>query len=71
MNNFFFSYNSGFSKTNICACIGPSLKNFEETYSTVLFASRAMTIRIDPKLNEEIFIKVIFLKENAQFKKLD
>ncbi len=50
--------NSGFSKTNICACIGPSLKNFEETYSTVLFASRAMTIRIDPKLNEEIYIKV-------------
>ena len=35
---------SGNCKTTICACVSPSLVHYEETYSTLLFASRAMSV---------------------------
>jgi S-methylmethionine-dependent homocysteine/selenocysteine methylase len=44
----------GNSKTTICACIGPSLDNYEESYSTLLFATRAMSVRTYVRLNERI-----------------
>lgn len=49
----------GNSKTTICACIGPSLENYEETYSTLLFATRAMSVRTFVKMNEKIEYKYI------------
>ncbi len=39
-------------KTTICACISPSLFHYEETYSTLLFASRAMSVRTNVIINE-------------------
>lgn len=44
----------GNSKTTICACIGPSLENYDESYSTLLFATRAMSVRNYVKLNERV-----------------
>jgi hypothetical protein len=49
----------GNSKTTICACVGPSLENYEETYSTLLFATRAMSVRTFVKMNEKIEYKII------------
>jgi hypothetical protein len=49
---------SGNCKTTICACISPSLVHYEETYSTLLFASRAMSVRTHAKINEQIDIKI-------------
>jgi len=48
----------GNSKTGMCACIAPTLANYDETFSTLLFASRAMTIKTQPKINEDILFKV-------------
>lgn len=42
----------GNSKTCIYACVGPSLLNFDETYSTLHFATRAMRVRTYVRLNE-------------------
>mmetsp|Transcript_7201 Transcript_7201/g.13218 ORF Transcript_7201/g.13218 Transcript_7201/m.13218 type:complete len:498 (-) Transcript_7201:142-1635(-) len=42
----------GNSKTSIYACVGPSLLNFDETYSTLHFATRAMRVRTYVRLNE-------------------
>jgi len=36
----------GNSKICILACISPSFLSYDETYSTLLFASRAMAIRV-------------------------
>jgi len=36
--------------------------NYDETFSTLLFASRAMTVRVNPQINEEIFLKVKILR---------
>jgi hypothetical protein len=47
----------GNSKTCICACISPSASNYDETYSTLLFAQRAMAVRINAKRNESVFVK--------------
>ena len=49
----------GNSKTTICACIGPSLDNYEESYSTLLFATRAMSVRTYVKMNERIEINLV------------
>jgi Kinesin motor domain len=54
----------GNSKTTICACVGPSLENYEETYSTLLFATRAMSVRTFVKMNEKIEIK--YLDDNGR-----
>jgi hypothetical protein len=54
----------GNSKTTICACVGPSLDNYEETYSTLLFATRAMSVRTFVKMNEKIEIK--YLDDNGR-----
>jgi kinesin family member 5 len=48
----------GNSKTCMYACIGPALLNYDETYSTLLFATRAMNVRTHVKLNENIDYKV-------------
>lgn len=48
----------GNSKTCIYACVGPSLINYDETFSTLLFATRAMKIRTFVQLNEKIDVKV-------------
>jgi len=47
----------GNAKTSICACVAPTALNSEETFSTLYFASRAMTVKINPKLNENIYLK--------------
>src|SRR5690606_7789776 len=49
----------GNSKTTICACIGPSLIHYEESYSTLLFATRAMSVRTYVTMNEKIEYKAI------------
>ena len=56
----YFNY-SGCSKTNLVACINGTLANYDETYSTLLFASRAMKIRVNVQMHEEIYFKVIYL----------
>ena len=48
---------SGNCKTTICACISPSLVHYEETYSTLLFASRAMNVRTEAFRNEKVDLK--------------
>jgi len=35
----------GNCKTTICACISPSLLHYDESYSTLLFAKRAMSVK--------------------------
>ena len=49
----------GNSKTTICACIGPSMTNYEESYSTLLFATRAMSVRTFVMMNEKVEVKVV------------
>ena len=44
----------GNSKTCIYACVGPSLANYDETYSTLLFATRAMKVRTFVRLNDKV-----------------
>jgi hypothetical protein len=48
---------SGNCKTTICACINPSLMHYEETYSTLLFATRAMSVYTNALINEKIELK--------------
>lgn len=48
---------SGNCKTTICACINPSLMHYEETYSTLMFASRAMSVRTNALINEKIELR--------------
>jgi len=47
----------GNAKTSIVACVAPTALNSEETFSTLHFASRAMTVKINPKLNENVYLK--------------
>ena len=49
----------GNSKTTICACISPSLIHYEESYSTLLFATRAMSVRTFVTMNEKVEYKVV------------
>eukprot|EP00358_Blepharisma_japonicum_P002121 CAMPEP_0202953118 /NCGR_PEP_ID=MMETSP1395-20130829/43595_1 /ASSEMBLY_ACC=CAM_ASM_000871 /TAXON_ID=5961 /ORGANISM="Blepharisma japonicum, Strain Stock R1072" /LENGTH=360 /DNA_ID=CAMNT_0049665653 /DNA_START=203 /DNA_END=1281 /DNA_ORIENTATION=- len=48
----------GNSKTTLYACVGPSLLNYDETYSTLLFATRAMRVKTYAKLNENVDYKI-------------
>jgi hypothetical protein len=49
----------GNCKTTICACISPSLVHYEESYSTLLFATRAMSVRTFVTSNEKVEYKII------------
>jgi hypothetical protein len=49
----------GNCKTSICACISPSLLHYEESYSTLLFATRAMSVRTHVTMNEKVEYKLI------------
>lgn len=49
----------GNCKTSICACISPSLLHYEESYSTLLFAHRAMAVRTYVTMNEKIEYKIV------------
>jgi hypothetical protein len=40
------------------ACVGPTLLNYDETYSTLLFATRAMKVRTHVKINENVDFKL-------------
>jgi len=54
----YLNISSGCSKTHLVACINGNLSNYDETYSTLIFASRAMKIRVNAQVNEEIYFKV-------------
>jgi len=47
----------GNCKTSICACISPSMLHYDESYSTLLFATRAMSVRTNASLNQKIEYK--------------
>jgi hypothetical protein len=49
----------GNCKTTICACISPSVLHYDESYSTLLFASRAMSVKTRVTLNERIEYKYV------------
>ena len=48
----------GNSNTTIVACVSPSNHHYDESYSTILFASWAMNVRTNTYLNENIDYKV-------------
>lgn len=54
----------GNCKTTICACISPSLIHYDESYSTLLFAARAMSVRTKASRNEKIDFK--YVDENGR-----
>jgi len=43
----------GNTKTVMCACVGPVDYNFDETLSTLRYASRAKSIKNKPRINED------------------
>jgi hypothetical protein len=47
----------GNCKTTICACISPSMLHYDESYSTLLFAIKAMSVRTRVVMNERVEIK--------------
>ena len=47
----------GNCKTTICACISPSMMHYDESYSTLLFATRAMSVRTRVMMNEKVEYK--------------
>ena len=48
---------SGNSRTTLIACISPSEIQFEETYSTLLFASRAMAVSTISVINSQKYVR--------------
>ncbi len=54
----------GSCKTTICACISPSLIHYEESYSTLLFADRAMSVKTRALKNEKVDFK--YVDENGR-----
>jgi hypothetical protein len=54
----------GNCRTTICACVSPSLIHFDESYSTLLFAARAMSVRTRASKNEKIDFK--YVDENGR-----
>ena len=54
----------GNCKTTICACVSPSLIHYDESYSTLLFAARAMSVRTKASRNEKIDFK--YVDENGR-----
>ena len=49
----------GNCKTTICACISPSLVHYDESYSTLLFARRAMSVRQTVVSNEKVEVRYL------------
>ena len=47
----------GNCKTTICACISPSMLHYDESYSTLLFAIKAMSVRTRVSMNERVEVK--------------
>ena len=47
----------GNCKTTICACISPSMLHYDESYSTLLFAIKAMSVRTRVMMNERVEVK--------------
>jgi hypothetical protein len=47
----------GNCKTTICACISPSMVHYDESYSTLLFATRAMSVKVIVNLNQKVEYK--------------
>lgn len=47
----------GNCKTTICACVSPSMLHYDESYSTLLFAIKAMSVRTRVMMNERIEVK--------------
>ena len=47
----------GNCKTTICACISPSMVHYDESYSTLLFATRAMSVKTIIHLNQKVEYK--------------
>ena len=47
----------GNCKTTICACISPSMLHYDESYSTLLFAIKAMSVRTRVVMNERVEVK--------------
>jgi hypothetical protein len=54
----------GNSKTAICSNVSPFLMNHDETLTTLQFASRAIKIKVNAKVNEKIEMKKIKEKMN-------
>lgn len=48
----------GNCKTTICACISPSMVHYDESYSTLLFATRAMSVKTIVNLNQKVEYKL-------------
>ena len=44
----------GNTKTTLCANVGPSLSNYDETFCTLLLATRAMAVKTHVKINEKM-----------------
>lgn len=49
----------GNSKTCLIATIGPSLFNYDESYSTLMFATRAMSVKNHAIINEVVDFKTL------------
>lgn len=54
----------GNCKTTICACISPSLLHYDESFSTLLFATRAMSVKTRVVMNEKVEVR--YLDENGR-----
>jgi hypothetical protein len=52
----------GNSKTSICACVSPYLMNYDETFTTLQFASRAIKIKVNAFVNEKVEMKKTYEK---------
>ena len=44
----------GNTKTTLCASVGPALNNYDETFCTLLLATRAMAVKTHVRINERI-----------------
>lgn len=49
----------GNCKTTLVACVSPSSLHYEESYSTLVFASCAMRVRTFVTINEKIEYKIL------------
>ena len=52
----------GSSLCCLCANVGPAVHNYEEIYSTLLFAQRAMRVKTRPKINEVLDYQAMYEK---------
>ena len=54
----------GNTKTALCAAIGPALHNYDETFCTLLLATRARVVRNYARINERIESRIKFTRHN-------